>query len=54
MELHVLHRHGWSIAALTRELRLNWWVANRYATAAKAPTSTNAGRGRTSGCGRHR
>jgi transposase len=33
MELHVLHRHGWSIAALAREFGLNWRTARRYATA---------------------
>jgi hypothetical protein len=24
MELHTLHRHGWSIAALAREFGLDW------------------------------
>ncbi len=24
MELHVLHKHGWSISALAREFGLNW------------------------------
>ena len=33
MELHVLHRHGWSIAALAREFGLNWRTARRYASA---------------------
>lgn len=33
MELHVLHRHGWSIAALAREFGLDWRTARRYATA---------------------
>ena len=33
MELHVLHRHGWSIAALAREFGLDWRTAHRYATA---------------------
>ncbi len=37
MELHVLHRHGWSIAALAREFGLNWRTARRYATAEAAP-----------------
>lgn len=37
MELHVLHRHGWSIAALAREFGLNWRTARRYATAAEPP-----------------
>ena len=32
MELHVLHRHGWSIAALAREFGLDWRTARRYAT----------------------
>ncbi len=31
MELHVLHRHGWSIAALAREFGLDWRTAKRYA-----------------------
>jgi transposase len=38
MELHVLHRHGWSIAALAREFGLNWRTARRYATAPAPPT----------------
>ena len=38
MELHVLHRHGWSIAALAREFGLSWRTARRYATAAAPPT----------------
>jgi hypothetical protein len=29
MELHALHRHGWSIAALAREFGLNWRTARR-------------------------
>jgi transposase len=37
MELHVLHRHGWSIAALAREFGLNWRTAKRYATALEPP-----------------
>ena len=37
MELHVLHRHGWSIAALAREFGLNWRTARRYATAGEPP-----------------
>lgn len=37
MELHVLHRHGWSIAALAREFGLNWRTAKRYATAGEPP-----------------
>ena len=37
MELHVLHRHGWSIAALAREFGLNWRTARRYATADGPP-----------------
>jgi len=37
MELHVLHRHGWSIAALAREFGLNWRTAKRYATAFEPP-----------------
>jgi transposase len=37
MELHVLHRHGWSIAALAREFGLSWRTAKRYATAAAPP-----------------
>ncbi len=34
MELHVLHDHCWSIAALAREFGLDWRTARRYATAA--------------------
>jgi transposase len=37
MELHVLHRHGWSIAALAREFGLDWRTARRYATTDEAP-----------------
>jgi transposase len=37
MELHVLHRHGWSIAALAREFGLDWRTAKRYATTAAPP-----------------
>lgn len=37
MELHVLHRHGWSIAALAREFGLSWRTARRYATAGAPP-----------------
>ena len=37
MELHVLHCHGWSIAALAREFGLNWRTARRYATAPEPP-----------------
>jgi transposase len=37
MELHVLHRHGWSIAALAREFGLNWRTARRYASAPAPP-----------------
>lgn len=37
MELHVLRRHGWSIAALAREFGLNWRTARRYATTQEAP-----------------
>jgi transposase len=37
MELHVLHRHGWTISALAREFGLNWRTARRYATAPAAP-----------------
>ena len=37
MELHVLRRHGWSIAALAREFGLNWRTARRYASADEAP-----------------
>ncbi len=37
MELHVLHRHGWSIAALAREFGLNWRTARKYATAQEPP-----------------
>src|SRR5712691_6255497 len=37
MELHVLHRHGWSIAALAREFGLNWRTARRYATGGEPP-----------------
>jgi transposase len=37
MELHVLHRHGWSIAALAREFGLNWRTVKRYATTGAPP-----------------
>jgi transposase len=37
MELHTLHRHGWSIAALAREFGLNWRTARRYALAPESP-----------------
>jgi len=37
MELHTLHRHGWSIAALAREFGLNWRTARRYALAPELP-----------------
>jgi transposase len=37
MELHVLHRHGWSITALAREFGLNWRTARKYATADVPP-----------------
>ena len=37
MELHVLHRHGWSIAALAREFGLDWRTARRYAEAGAPP-----------------
>ena len=37
MELHVLHHHGWSIAALAREFGLNWRTARRYANAKEPP-----------------
>jgi transposase len=32
MELHVLHRHGWSISALAREFDLNWRTVKREVT----------------------
>ena len=37
MELHVLHRHGWSIAALAREFGLNWRTAHRLCATRSAP-----------------
>ena len=37
MELHALHRHGWSIADLAREFGVNWRTAKRYATQAEPP-----------------
>lgn len=37
MELHVLHQHGWSIAALAREFGLDWRTARRYATTTAPP-----------------
>jgi transposase len=37
MELHVLHDHGWSIAALAREFGLDWRTARRYARTGKPP-----------------
>lgn len=38
MELHVLYRHGWSIAALAREFGLDWRTARKYAMAEAPPT----------------
>ena len=37
MELHALHRHGWSIADLAREFGNNGRPANKYATAGEPP-----------------
>ena len=37
MELHALHRHGWSIAALAREFGLNWRTARRTRLAPEPP-----------------
>jgi hypothetical protein len=37
LELHVLHDHGWSIAALAREFGLDWRTARHYAGAGKPP-----------------
>ena len=37
MELHALHRHGWSIADLAREFGLNWRTAKKYATEPEPP-----------------
>ena len=37
MELHALHRHGWSIADLAREFGINWRTAKKYATAGEPP-----------------
>jgi len=37
MELHTLHRHGWSIAALAREFGIDWRTAKRYASAGTPP-----------------
>ena len=37
MELHALHRHGWSIADLAREFGLNWRTAKKYATESAPP-----------------
>jgi transposase len=37
MELHALHRHGWSIADLAREFGLNWRTAKKYATEPAPP-----------------
>ena len=48
MELHVLHRHGWSIAALAREFGLNWRTAQRYATEPARHRATARGRDRPS------
>ncbi|MFN8622960.1 MAG: IS21 family transposase [Chloroflexota bacterium] len=38
MDLHVLHRQGWTIAALAREYGLDWRTARKYATATAPPT----------------
>ena len=37
MELHALHRHGWSISDLAREFGVNWRTARRYATEPEPP-----------------
>jgi transposase len=37
MERHMLHRHGWSIAALAREFGINWRTARRHATSGRPP-----------------
>ena len=37
MELHALHRHGWSIADLAREFGINWRTAKKYAAAGEPP-----------------
>jgi len=51
MELHVLHKHGWSISALAREFGLNWRTVKRelaspgprrYAERAKPTTLSEA------------
>jgi transposase len=51
MDLHVLHRHGWSISALAREFGLNWRTVKRelasptprhYATRAQPTALTEA------------
>ena len=31
MELHALHKHGWTISALAREFGLNWRTVKREA-----------------------
>ncbi len=49
MELHVLHRHGWSIAALAREFGFNWRTARRYASQAATPLSGPRQAGRAHG-----
>ena len=48
MELHALHRHGWSIADLAREFGLNWRTAKKYATAERSRPATARGRDRPS------
>lgn len=37
MELHALHRHGWSIGDLAREFGINWRTAKKYATEPAPP-----------------
>ena len=37
MELHALHRHGWSIADLAREFGINWRTAKKYVTEQEVP-----------------
>jgi transposase len=37
MELHALHRHGWSIADLAREFGLNWRTVKKYVTEQEVP-----------------
>lgn len=43
MELHVLHDHGWSIAALAREFGLDWRTAGGILLNGEGPPRAGGG-----------